>query len=143
MRKEQLPFQQSNPFVRTVPNTQYQNQAFNPAGQNVFVHPHVRMEEDLALIRMHQHTDKQILEEKKRVQGLNKRDFPEFPANKDLAPEEYIEFRQYFFMIACSLFLTQTMSCLIDVTTYLHQGKIKSLIIGPDEYKMVWPSFIN
>ena len=67
----------------------------------MFVHPHIRVEEDLALIRMHQHTDKQILEEKKRVQGLSKRDFPEFPANKDLTPEEYIEYRQYFFMIAC------------------------------------------
>ncbi len=40
------------------------------------------------------------MEEKKRVQALNKRDFPEFPANKDLTPEEYIEYRQYFLMIA-------------------------------------------
>ena len=52
---------------------------------------------------MYQHTDKQIMEEKKRIQVLNKRDFPEFPANKDLTPEEYIEYRQYFLMIAqCS-----------------------------------------
>ncbi len=45
---------------------------------------------------MYQHTDKQIMEEKKRIQALSKRDFPEFPANKDLTSEEYIEYRQYF-----------------------------------------------
>ena len=79
----------SSPFVRTVPNSQHQD-------QNGFVHGQARNEEDFALIRMYQHTDKQIMEEKKRIQALNKRDFPEFPANKDLTPEEYIEFRQYF-----------------------------------------------
>ena len=79
----------SSPFVRTVPNSQHQD-------QNGFVHGQARNEEDFALIRMYQHTDKQIMEEKKRIQALNKRDFPEFPANKDLTSEEYNEYRQCF-----------------------------------------------
>ena len=90
---QQLPFMHSSPFVRTVPNSQHQ-------GQNGFVHGQARNEADFALIRMYQHTDKQIMEEKKRIQALNKRDFPEFPANKNSTPEEYIEYRQYFLMIA-------------------------------------------
>ena len=53
-------------------------------------HPLVRDEEYRALIQMYQHTDKEIMEEKQRVRGLNKRDFPELPANKDLTPEEHI-----------------------------------------------------
>ena len=83
----------SSPFVRTVPNSQHQ-------GQNEFVHGQARNEADFALVRMFQHTDKQIMEEKKRIQALNKRDFPEFPDDKDLIPEEYVKYRQYFPMIA-------------------------------------------
>ena len=90
---QQLPFMHSSPFVRTVPDSQHQ-------GQNGFVHGQARNEENFALICMLQHTDKQIMEEKKRIQALNKRDSPEFLANKDLTPEEYIEYRQYFLMIA-------------------------------------------
>ena len=97
---QQLSFQHSNPFLRTVPTSQYQNQAGNAPGPAVSFYPLVITEEGRALIRMYQHTEKEITEEKKRVHGLKKRDLPEFPANKDLTPEKYIEYRQYFLMIA-------------------------------------------
>ena len=79
---QHLPFQHSSPFVHTVPTSRNQGQ---------FAHGQAKSEEDFALVHMYQHTDKQIMEEKKRIQALNKRDFPEFPANKELTPEEYIK----------------------------------------------------
>ena len=67
------------------------------------------------------HTATEIMEEMKSAHGWNKRDFPEFPANKVLTPEEFIDYRLYFLMIAQVQGVTETIDPNHDPTYIRHK----------------------